>query len=74
MRRYLKENGLTLCWLVRGEKMLLYSDSDRDLDHPRYRIISGVYTLGSQGPQGELKFYDPPEDKRETVPRPTIDL
>ena len=61
MRRYLKENELTLFWFVQGEKRILYgNDNNRISNDPSYRPLSSIYLLGSQGPQGKLKFSDPP--------------
>ena len=61
MRNYLKENGLTLCWRIGGDKEFSYGDGDdpgtSDMDWQR---ICGIYILGDQGPQGKLEFEGPP--------------
>ena len=63
MRQYLKENELTLCWLVRGEKKILHSGYDVPEEVIR-RWVYGLYVLENHGPSGEIQFYDPPRPQK----------
>ena len=66
LRRYLKDNELTLCWLVRGKKDIL---GNVDGDSPDWQSIYGVYVLGDQEPQGSLSFCRLPREILEEIDR-----
>ena len=51
MRRYLRENELTLCWIVRVNKVLNIGDSSADQLH-----IFSVYALETEGPKEKLVY------------------
>ena len=71
LKRYLKDNELTLCWLVRGERRVLYSDVFDIADNaPLWRVIYGRGVLEDDGPQVELKFSDISRNPPEGPPRP----
>ena len=71
LKHYLKDNELTLCWLVRGERRVLYSDVFGIADNaPLWRVIYGSGVLEDDGPQVELKFSDVSRKPPEGPPRP----
>ena len=71
LKRYLDENELTLCWLVRGERRVLYSDVFGIPDNaPLWRVIHGVGVFEDDGPQVELKFSDISRKPPKVPPRP----
>ena len=57
IRNYLKENELTLCWSIGGEKEFSYGDPSTD--DMIWQYIRGKYSLGDHGPLGKLWFAGP---------------
>ena len=51
MRRYLNDSGLTLCWIMRGEKNLFNKSSFVS----QLRVF-GTYVLEAKDPKGKLAF------------------
>ena len=59
VRNYLKKNDLTLCWLVGGEKELVYyADWVTPVEEVGGLKIYGEYILGERDPQGGLRIDD----------------
>ena len=56
MRRYLKENELTLCWIIRSDKVV--SDGrESEKETARQCMSYSVYFLEEQGPQRKFSFH-----------------
>ena len=76
LRRYLEENGLTLCWVIRGEKTILYRHRkifNLEADDPIRRVIAGGFVLEDNEPRGDLEFYYPlrrPKKERTVIDIP----
>ena len=81
MRRYLNENELTLCWIVRSDKMVS-DEGESGKETARQCMLYSVYFLEEQGPQRKFSFHgkvkfgksgfelvnEPPEDLPNTSP------
>ena len=52
IKEYLADQGLTLCWVIIGEKWVMGERLNREF-HGRLKI-SGVYQYTDQGPDGQL--------------------
>ena len=60
VKEYLVGQGLTLCWVIIGEKWVIGERWDREF-HGRSKI-AGAYHYTDQGPSGDLRFHiDIPE-------------
>ena len=58
LRKYLEARGMTLCWIVSGEKWAVGGDiGSRDRSR---LVISGAYKLTDSGPQGSVSFESDP--------------
>ena len=61
LEQHLRENGLVLCWVVFGEKMIIGGQAQSEFQG-RLKM-SGVYEYTEQGPVGYLRFSpNPPKD------------
>ena len=56
MRRYLRENELTLCWIVRSDKVVWNEGESEEKTASRCMLYS-VYFLEEQGPQRKFSFH-----------------
>ena len=65
MRCYLRENDMTVCWTVVGEKHVIGGGLDRE--YLGAMRISGAYVLRDQGPEGFLRFRPEKIDEESTV-------
>ena len=54
VKQYIADEGLTLCWVVMGEKWVIGGQSNHGF-HGALKI-QGVYRLTDQGPDGQLRF------------------